>query len=80
MSTCCTDPARSDSLTLRRFGLLMLLGAFFTQIWVPDSRDADGKSMSLEDLAKGRQYMEGLRKNGQWWNRWHTAENQDDST
>ena len=52
----------------------MLLGALVTQTWVPDSRDADGNSMSLEDLAKGRQYMKTLRKKGQWWNRWHTAE------
>ena len=62
-----------DTLTPYRFGLLMFLGAFVTQIMVPDSRDADGESMKLEDLAKGRQYMRGLRK-GQWWNRWHTAE------
>ena len=51
----------------------MFLGAIVTQICVPDSRDAENKSMSLEDLANGQRYMKGLRKN-QWWNRWHTAD------
>ncbi len=57
-----------------RFGFLMFLGTIVTQIWVPDSRDADGVSMSLEDLAKGRAYMKTLRKPSQWWNRWHTSD------
>ena len=57
----------------------MLFGVVVTQLAVPDSRDAKGNSMSLEDLAKGVNHMRILRNRGsgtppapQWWNRWHT--------
>ena len=69
-----SSTASSSHANSYSFGFLMLLGTFVTQIWVPDSRDAHGNSMSLEDLAKGRAYMKTLRKTGQWWNRWHTAD------
>lgn len=57
----------------------MFAGAIVTQVLVPDSRDANGHSMSLEDLAKGYQYTKELSP--QWWNRWHTVcgEHDDDS-
>ena len=48
----------------------MIAGSIVTQLAVPDSRDADGKSMSLEDLAKGIQFTDKLSP--QRWNRWHT--------
>lgn len=56
----------------------MLLGAIVTQLAVPDSRDATGESMSLEELAQGQRHMRTLRKRRsqkstepQWWNCWH---------
>ena len=48
----------------------MIAGSIVTQLAVPDSRDADGKSMSLEDLAKGIRFTDTLSP--QRWNRWHT--------
>lgn len=49
----------------------MLVGALITQLAVPDSRDASGTSMSLEELAVGEERMKNLRSSR--WNRGHTV-------
>lgn len=54
----------------------MFAGSIVTQVAVPDSRDAKGQSMSLEDLAKGVQYTKELSP--QRWNRWHTRLGRDE--
>ena len=54
----------------------MFTGAIVTQLAVPDSRSADGQSMSLEDLAKGHRLTRELSP--QWWNQWHTVEQASD--
>ena len=43
-----------------------------TQLAVPDSRNKDGQSMSLENLAEGYRLTRELSP--QWWNQWHTVD------
>ena len=41
---------------------VMLLGAFFTKIWVANPCDIDGNPRSLEDLGKGKQARQAMEK------------------
>ena len=50
----------------------MFGGAVVTQLAVPDSRNKDGQSMSLENLAEGYRLTRELSP--QWWNQWHTVD------
>ena len=50
----------------------MLAGALVTHLAVPDSRDANGEPMSLEDLGLGGERLKDLRSSR--WNRWHTVD------
>ena len=50
----------------------MLAGAVVTQLAVPDSRDAKGESMSLEEFAVGEEHLRFLRSSG--CNRRHTVD------
>ena len=56
--------------------MLMFAGSIVTQVAVPDSRDAKGQSMSLENLAKGVECTKELSP--QRWNRWHTRFGRDE--
>jgi hypothetical protein len=39
---------------MRRFSVLMILGAYITRAWVPNPCDIYGESRSLADLSKGK--------------------------
>ena len=49
-----------------------LASALVTQLTFPDSRDANGEPMSLEDLGLGEERMKDLRSSR--WNRRHTVD------
>jgi MFS transporter, PHS family, inorganic phosphate transporter len=47
---------------VRRFSSVMILGAFVTQLWVPNPCDIYGQSRSLEDLSNGKKARKKLEE------------------